>query len=134
MTAFFKKYIIIPSINYYIHEKFNYFRKRLEFTPAADFDWYCNHCCYLPDKTYSLYTAKKHRQQALKNYGIARRNFYFNERLKIMQHYRQRILAGTMPVEAALKDVRILLEANGNDEWTWREEYQKFAEEMETYR
>ena len=77
---------------------------------------------------------KKHRQQALKNYGIARRNFYFNERLKIMQHYRQRILAGTMPVDAALKDVRILLEANGNDEWTWREEYQKFAEEMETYR
>ncbi len=77
---------------------------------------------------------KRHRQQALKDYSLARRNFYFNERLKIMQHYRQRILNGTLPVDAALKDVRILLEANGNDEWLWREEYQKFAEEMEAYR
>ena len=77
---------------------------------------------------------KKHQRQALKNYCFARHNFYFNERLKIIRHYRRRIQEGSLSVDAALKDVRTLLEAHSNDEWTWREEYQKFAKKMEIYR
>ncbi len=81
---------------------------------------------------------RKTRHQKQENlrrreYYAARRNFYFNERLKILRHYRRRIQEG-MPVDDALRDVRKLLEDNGNGEWHWQEEYQRFAKEAEAYR
>ena len=77
---------------------------------------------------------KRQEKEKLREYSRKRSHYYWQERRKVLAYYRERIVSGALPVDEALKEVKFWLEANGEGENGWLNEYLEFAAEMKNYR
>ena len=72
-------------------------------------------------------------QKELQQFIRDRSDYYANERQKVMNHYREKIISGQMDVFSALKDTAKLLAFNRGGEDSWKQEFAAFKKEMQQY-
>lgn len=77
---------------------------------------------------------KRQEKEKLREYSQKRSRYYWQERRKVLAYYRERIVSGALPADEALKEVKFWLQANGEGENGWLNEYLEFAAEMKKYR
>lgn len=72
-------------------------------------------------------------QKELQQFIRDRSDYYANERQKVMNHYKEKIISGQMDVYSALKDTAQLLAFNRGGEDGWKQEFAAFKKEMQQY-